>query len=90
MVETHKDKYNRKYGFPKGTAHSVADIAKTTGFKKSHLDIIIKKGLGAFYSNPASVRPSVTSPQQWSKARLYSAVTGGKASKVDAKHLIKS
>jgi len=89
MVETYKNKFNKKYGFPKDASHSVAEIARITGYKKSGLETIIDKGIGAYYSNPQSVRPSVTSPQEWSKARLYSAVTGGKAAKVDAKHLIK-
>jgi len=89
MVETYKDKFNKKYGFPKGTPHSVAEISKITGYKKSGLETIISKGKGAFYSNPQSVRPSVKSPEQWSKARLYSAVMGGKAAKVDAAHLQK-
>ena len=89
MVETYKNKFNKRYGFPKDASHSVAEIAKLTGYKKSGLETIIDKGIGAYYSNPQSVRPSVTSPQEWAKARLYSAVTGGKAARVDAKHLIK-
>lgn len=89
MVVTYKNKFNMKYGFPKDASHSVSEIARLTGYKKSGLDTIIDKGIGAYYTNPQSVRPSVTSPQQWSQARLYSAVMGGKAAKVDAKHLIK-
>jgi len=89
MVETYKDKFNKKYGFPKGTSHSVEEISKITGYKKSGLETIISKGKGAFYSNPQSVRPSVKTPEQWSKARLYSAVMGGKAARVDAAHLKK-
>ena len=86
---TYRDKFNKKFGFPKGTSHSVAEIAKLTGYKKSGLDTIISKGKGAFFSSPRSVRPSVTSPEEWSAARLYSAVMGGKAARVDAAHLIK-
>lgn len=86
---TYKEKFNKRYGFPKDTPHSVAEVAKLTGYKKSGLDTIISKGKGAYFSNPQSVRPSVTSPQEWAMARLYSAVTGGKAAKVDAKQLIK-
>jgi hypothetical protein len=88
-MATFKEKFNKKYGFPKDTAHSVADIAKLTGFKKAGLETIVSKGIGAFRTNPQSVRPSVTSPQAWGKARLYSAVMNGKAAKVDAKLLIK-
>jgi len=31
MVITNKDRYNTKYGFPKGTSHSKRDISKTNG-----------------------------------------------------------
>lgn len=87
MALTFKQKYNKKYGFPKDEAHSIGDIAKQTGVSRRGLDTIFEKGMGAYYSNPTSVRPSVTSPQQWSMARIYSAVMGGPASKVDAKEL---
>jgi hypothetical protein len=89
MVVTYKDKFNKKYGFPKSTPHSVAEIAKLTGYKKSGLETIVSKGRGAFFSSPQSVRPTVKSPDQWGKARLYSAVMKGKAAKIDAAHLIK-
>ncbi len=90
MVETYRDRFNKKYKFPKGTSHSIADISKITGLKKSGLETIFDKGIGAFKTNPSSVRPSVKSPEQWGQARIYSAVMGGKASRVDASHLIKT
>jgi hypothetical protein len=89
MVVTYKNKFNKKYGFPKDASHSVAEVAKLTGYKKSGLYTIISKGKGAFYSNPQSVRPNVKTPEQWSMARLYSAVMGGKAAKIDKAQLIK-
>jgi hypothetical protein len=89
MVITYRNKFNARYGFPKDASHSVAEIAKLTGYKKAGLDVIISKGKGAYYSNPESVRPSVKSPDQWAQARLYSAVMGGKAARVDANQLIK-
>ena len=89
MVETYKDKFNKKYGFPTGTPHSIDEISKLTGYKKSGLETIVSKGKGAFFSNPQSVRPNVKTPEQWSKARVYSAVMGGKAARVDAAQLIK-
>ena len=89
MVITYKNKFNKKYGFPADAPHSVEEISKLTGYKKSGLDVIISKGKGAYFSNPQSVRPNVTGPDQWAKARLYSAVMGGKAARVDAKQLIK-
>jgi hypothetical protein len=89
MVFTYKNKFNAKYGFPKDTSHSVSEIARLTGYKKSGLDTIVQKGRGAFFSNHASVRPNVSDPTHWGMSRLYSAVTGGKAARVDAAQLIK-
>lgn len=89
MVVTYKNKFNLKYGFPKDESHSVAEISKITGYKKSGLETIVQKGKGAFFSNPGSVRPHVKSPDQWGKARLYSAVMGGKSAKIDKNQLIR-
>lgn len=90
MVLTYKNKFNAKYGFEKDASHSIAEIAKLTGYKKSGLEIIQKKGEGAFFSHHQSVRPQVTSPEAWGRARVYSAVTpGSKASVIDKAHLIK-
>jgi hypothetical protein len=86
---TWKQKFNRKYGFDKDESHSIAEIAKITGYKKSGLETIFDKGVGAYYSNPQSVRPNVTSPIQWAYGRLYSAVMSGAAARIDSKHLIK-
>jgi hypothetical protein len=90
MVVTYKNKFNAKYGFPKDESHSVAEISKITGYKKSGLETIVQKGRGAFFSSPGSVRPNVKSPDQWGRARLYSAVMGGAAARIDAKQLIRS
>jgi len=90
MVETYKNKFNKKYGFPKDASHSISEISKLTGYKKSGLDTILDKGRGAFYSNPESVRAVVKDPTQWGMARIYSAVMGGKAARIDASQLIKT
>ena len=55
-MATYKEKFNRKYGFPKDKSHSMAEISRLTGYKLSGLRTIKKKGEGAFYSNPQSVR----------------------------------
>jgi hypothetical protein len=89
MHTTYKNKFNMKYGFAKDASHSVAEISKLTGYKKSGLDTILSKGRGAFHSNPESVRPQVKDPTQWGMARIYSAVMGGKAAQVDSSHLQK-
>jgi hypothetical protein len=90
MVQTFKDKFNLKYGFPKGTSHSIADISKITGFKLSGLQTIFNRGIGAFKTSPESVRPQVKSPEQWAMARIYASVSpGSKSNKVDKMFLIK-
>lgn len=89
MVVTYRNKFNERYGFHPNESHSIKEIARLTGYKKAGLEVIYEKGMAAFYNNRAAVRPSVTSPQQWAMARIYSAVMGGKAARVDAAHLIK-
>jgi hypothetical protein len=89
MVLTYKQKFNMKYGFPKDEPHSVAEISKITGYKKSGLETIVQKGRGAFFSDPKSVRPNIKDPTAWGMSRLFSAVMNGAAAKIDAKHLIK-
>ena len=88
LFTSYKNKFNLKYGFEKDASHSIAEIAKLTGYKKAGLETIYNKGVGAYKTNPQSVRPQVKSPEQWAMARIYSAVMGGKAAKIDASHLI--
>lgn len=89
MVYTYRNRFNKKYGFPPNESHSIEDIAKITGYGIGGLRTIFDKGIGAYKTNPQSVRPMVKSPEQWAYARIYSAVMGGKASKIDASHLNK-
>lgn len=88
MVETYKQKFNKKHGQPKNKSNSIKEISKLSGFQEAGLKKIVKKGEGAFKNNPKSVRPQVKSATQWGIARVYSAVSGGKAAKID-KDLLK-
>jgi hypothetical protein len=88
MVETYKNKFNKKHGFKRDTSHSIKEIASLSNIKYNNARKIVKKGEGAFYSNPGSVRKQVSSARQWGIARLYSAVMGGKSAKID-KDLLK-
>ncbi len=88
-MTTYKQKFNLKYKQPKDTSNSLSKIAKLSGYKLAGLKVIVKKGEGAYYSNPKSVRPQVKSATQWGIARVYSAIMGGKAKKIDKQHLIK-
>ena len=89
---TWKEKFNKRYGFTKGKSHSIAEIARITGYKVSGLRTIFRKGKGAYYTNPSSVRSIVKKKggaNRWGYAHIYSAVMGGKAKKVDKSHLKK-
>lgn len=59
---------------------SLDDLAKATKCSTSALNTIVQKGMGAYYSSGS--RPNQTA-HSWGKARLYSAVSGGPASKID-------
>jgi len=87
MAKTYKEKFNKKHGQPLQTSNSVAKIARLSGISTAKANQIVKKGMGTYRTNPQSVRPQVKSARQWGIARLYSAVMGGKAAKVDAKEL---
>ena len=90
MVETYKNKYNKKYGNPKDKSNSIKEISDKTGYKLSGLKTIYNKGIGAFKTNPKSVRPNVKSAEQWGMARIYAAVNpSSKAYKIDKSHLKK-
>lgn len=96
---TWKEKYNKKYGYKKDTSHDLEEISEDTGVSEKGLQKIFNKGVGARKTNPESVRSldgkkrggkslkGKMSAEQWGQARVYSAVMGGKAAKVDAKEL---
>ena len=89
MVVTNRDKFIKKYKLDKNDGYGVADIARITGIKKSILDQVFSRGVGAHKSNPSSVRlldgtknfsPSLAgkmSKEQWGISRVFSFVMGG-------------
>lgn len=72
MVATHKAQFNKRHGHDKDKSHSLADIAKISKIKLSVLKEVFNRGVGAYKTNPSSVRPQVKSPEQWAYARVYS------------------
>ena len=62
------------------------ELSLKTGCSMNALRQIVKKGEGAYYSSGS--RPSQTA-HSWAYARLASAISGGKASKVDF-HILKT
>ena len=77
-------KVEKLYGVDTSRKDIVGQLSKATRCKRKSLNKIIKKGMGAYYS--AGSRPNQT-PHSWGYARLYSALSGGPAAKVDLKIL---
>jgi len=93
-MSTNKEKYNKKHGFKRGTAHSKKDISKTTGIPVRILDEVYDRGVGARKTNPQSVRrvsdgkkvggkslKGKMTAEQWGFGRIYSFVMKGKTYK---------
>ncbi len=86
-MTTNKQKFNMKYKQPKNQANGKDDIVKLTKIPKKILDEVYDRGVGAYKTNPTSVRPSVKSPEQWAMARVYAFVMKGKTWKTADKDL---
>ena len=71
MVKTNKHKFNEKYKQPKNEPNSKKDISKLTGIPIKILDEVFDRGVGAYKTNPESVRKTVKSPEQWAMGRGY-------------------
>ena len=87
MTYTYREQFNRYYGFKKGCSHTIAEIGRLTQYRVAGLKTVCSKGLLDYYNSPAAVKSSATAARHSAQARLYSAVMGGKAARVDAKHL---
>ena len=83
-MPTFKQKFNKKYKQDINQSNSLTEIAKLTKIKKSILQQVYNRGIGAAKNNPSSVRsksgekkPGGFSPanrmgkEQWAIARVY-------------------
>jgi len=55
--------------YPNDKSRSSSAIGKHFNIKPSVIQEAFNRGVGAYKSNPSSVRPSVKSPDQWGNAR---------------------
>ena len=74
MVLTHKRMFNTRHGFGADKPHSLAEIARISKIPLKTLKIVFARGVGAYRTNPASVRPHIKSEDEWGQARVYSFV----------------
>ena len=86
---THKQRVLRKYNLP-DTGHSISELASVSGYSPGVLQQVYNRGIGAYKSNPTSVRMKGTfkkgvdapmsqklSKEQWAMARVYSFLDKG-------------
>jgi len=88
LINSHA--FKRKHGIPIDESLSLTRIAKLSGMPTRALQEVYNRGIGAYKTNPTSVKPMVQSKEQWAFARVYSfvmrrATTFGKADKDIAK-----
>jgi hypothetical protein len=74
MGLTHKQSYNLRHGYELNKAHSLDEIARKSKIRLKVLRAVFARGVGAYRTNPASVRPHIRSEDEWAQARVYSFV----------------
>jgi hypothetical protein len=73
-MNSNSNAFKKRHGIPISQPLSLADISALSKMPVKALQEVFNKGVGAYHTNPASVRPTVKSPEQWGYARLYSFV----------------
>jgi len=71
-MSTNKNEWNKRHGFSKDAGHSKAEVSRVSKIPIRIINEVFKRGVGAFETNPQSVRPQVTSAEQWGWGRIYS------------------
>jgi hypothetical protein len=83
---TNKQDFNKRHKQPINESNTKKEVSKLSGIKISILDDVYDRGIGAYKSNPESVRTKsgVKNPkaplskkmskEQWAMARVYSFV----------------
>jgi hypothetical protein len=86
-MTTNREAFLRKHGLSKDTSLSLHEIASYSGMPVGALRKVYQKGLGAYHTNPETVRLKGSfkkdssaplsrklSPQQWAQARVFAFV----------------
>jgi len=85
-MPTNKEQYFKRHNITKDTGLSKSDISRISKIPKSILDDVYDRGVGAYKTNPESVRTKTgkkdakaplskkMSKEQWAMARVYSFV----------------
>jgi hypothetical protein len=68
-MATNKKKFLKLHGLPEDTSLSIEDISNLSGIPTEALQIVYNRGIGAWKSNPTSVRVKGTFEKDPSKPR---------------------
>jgi len=92
---TRRENFLRKHNL-EDKGYSLNDLSKISGFKKRTLQDVYDRGIGAYKTNPQSVRMKGTfekgvnapmsqklSKEQWAMARVYSFLDGSQKHDTD-------
>ena len=74
MPTINSKEFKKLHNIPVNTPLSLKDISELSDMPLNALNEVYDKGYGAYYTNPTSVRPQVSSAEQWAVARVYSFV----------------
>jgi len=66
--------FKKQHGLDPAATLSLAEVSRLSGVPRAALQEVYNRGVGAFKTNPESVRPQVKSKEQWAMARVYSFV----------------
>jgi hypothetical protein len=93
-MKTHREQLFKKLGKPISWSPSLSELSDETGVPKAALQAVYNRGIGAWKTNPESVRllgsfkKDATAPrsarlskEQWAMARVYSFLNHGKTFK---------
>ena len=100
-MSTHRIRYLRKIGKPTSESYSLSELAEFSGVPVAILQQVYNRGVGAWKSNPESVRllsgeknykasrAGKMSKEQWAAARVYSFLNKGQTYKTTDSDLAK-
>ena len=74
MPVINSNAFKKKHNIPVSEGLSLKQVAKLSGMPERALQEVYDRGIGAYKTNPGSVRPMVNSAEQWAMARVYSFV----------------
>lgn len=93
---THRENFLRRHGLSVSDSYSLSQLSKVSGIKLSTLQEVYNRGIGAYKTNPISVRmkgsfkKGVNAPmsmklskEQWAMARVYSYLDGSRKHDTD-------